>query len=67
MSFNLTWHLGASQSNLTRLWAGDFGWLHSEIAALEKRAGRAGNRYGCDLGVRLTNLNRRTNHELKSR
>jgi hypothetical protein len=44
-------------------------WLaaFSEIAALEKRAGRAGNRYGCDLGVRLTNLNRRTNHELKSR
>ena len=26
-----------------------------KIAALEKRAGRAGNRHGCDLGVRLTN------------
>jgi hypothetical protein len=25
------------------------------IAALEKRAGEAGNRHGCDFGVRLTN------------
>ena len=26
-----------------------------KIAALEKRAGEAGIRHGCDLGVRLTN------------
>jgi hypothetical protein len=47
--------MSASQSNLTRLQAGDLGGLHSEITALEKRAGEAGNRHGCDLGVRLTN------------
>jgi hypothetical protein len=34
---------------------------------LEKRAGEAGIRHGCDLGMRLTNPKRRTNHELKSR
>jgi hypothetical protein len=55
MSCNLTWHMSAAQSNLTRSQAGDLGWSHSEIAALEKRAGEAGNRHGCDLGVRLTN------------
>jgi hypothetical protein len=47
--------MSASQSNLTRLQAGDLGWRHFGIAALEKRAGEAGNRHGCDLGVRLTN------------
>ncbi len=51
MSFNQTWHTSAAQSNLTRLQAGDSGWLHSEITASEKRAGEAGNRHGCDLGV----------------
>jgi hypothetical protein len=51
MSFNPTWHMSASQSNLTRLQAG----CTRKIAALEKRAGKAGNRHGCDLGVRLTN------------
>ena len=37
------------------LQAGDLGGLHRKIAALEKRAGEAGIRHGCDLGVRLTN------------
>jgi len=55
MNFNLTWHMSASQSNLTRLQAGDLGGLHRKIAALEKRAGEAGIHHGCDLGVRLTN------------
>ena len=32
-----------------------FCWRHRKITALEKRAGEAGNRHGCDLGVRLTN------------
>jgi hypothetical protein len=44
-----------------------FYWRHRKIAASEKRAGRAGNRHGCDLGVRLTKPKRRTNYELKSR
>jgi hypothetical protein len=30
MSFNLTWHMSAAKSNLTRLQAGCFGWRHSE-------------------------------------
>jgi hypothetical protein len=30
MKFNLTWHMSAAQSNLTRLQAGDLGWPHSE-------------------------------------
>jgi hypothetical protein len=47
--------MSASQSNLTRSQAGDLGWRHGKIAALEKRAGKAGNRHGCDFGVRLTN------------
>ena len=67
MIFNLTWNTSAAKSNLTRLQAGDLAGCIRKIAALKKRAGRAGNRHGCDLGVRLTNLNRRTNHELKSR
>lgn len=42
------------QSHLTRLRAGYLaGGI--PISALEKRAGEAGNRQGCDLGVRLTN------------
>jgi hypothetical protein len=28
MSFNLTWHMSAAQSNLTRLQAGDLDGLH---------------------------------------
>jgi hypothetical protein len=55
MALNITFFLGAAQSNLTRLQAGHFDWRHRKIAALEKRAGKAGNRHGCDLGVRLTN------------
>jgi len=51
MIFDLTWNTSA-KSNLTRSQAGDLGW---KITALEKRAGEAGNRHGCDLGVRLTN------------
>jgi hypothetical protein len=47
--------MSAAQSILTRLQAGDSGGRHRKIAALEKRAGKAGNRHGCDLGVRLTN------------
>jgi hypothetical protein len=30
MALNLTFHLDAMQSNLTRLEAGHFGWPHSE-------------------------------------
>jgi hypothetical protein len=30
MNFNLTWHMSASQSNLTRSQAGHFDWRHSE-------------------------------------
>jgi hypothetical protein len=30
MNFNLTWNTSAAKSNLTRLQAGDSGWLHSE-------------------------------------
>jgi len=41
MNFNLTWHMSAAKSNLTRLQAGDLGGRHSKIAALEKRAGKA--------------------------
>jgi hypothetical protein len=67
MALNLTFHLDALQSNLTRLQAGDLSWRHSEIAALEKRAGGTGNRHGGDLGMRLTNLKPRMNHELESR
>ena len=63
MDLNITFHLDARQSNLTRLQAGHFGWPHSEIAALEKRAGEAGNRHGGDLDMRLTNLKPRMNHE----
>jgi len=55
MNFNLTWHMSASQSNLTRLQAGDLAACIRKIAALKKRAGEAGNQHGCDLGVRLTN------------
>jgi hypothetical protein len=55
MALNLTFHLDALQSNLTRLQAGDLDGLHSEITALEKRAGGAGNRHGGDLDMRLTN------------
>ena len=29
MSFNLTWHMSAAKSNLTRLQAGDLGGRHS--------------------------------------
>ena len=50
MAQNITFYLGAAQSNLTRLQAG-----HWKITALEKRAGEAGKRNGCDLDVRLTN------------
>jgi hypothetical protein len=67
MKFNLTWHMSAAKSNLARSQAVDLGWRHRKIAALEKRAGEAGNRHGCDLGARLTNLKQRTNHEFKSR
>jgi len=67
MSFNLTWHMSASQSNLTRLQAGDLGGLHFEITVLKKRAGGAGNRHGGDFDMRLTNLKTRMNHELESR
>jgi hypothetical protein len=49
MSFNLTRHMGAAKSNLTRLQAGDLDGRIRKIAALEKRAGEAGNRHGCDL------------------
>jgi hypothetical protein len=56
MTLNITFFLSAAQSNLTRLQAGYFDWRHfRKIAALEKRAGKAGNRHGCDFGVRLTN------------
>jgi hypothetical protein len=55
MNFNLTWHMSASQSNLTRLQAGDLAACIRKIASLEKRAGEAGNRHDCDLGARLTN------------
>jgi hypothetical protein len=55
MTTNITKHLGAAQSHFTRLRAGDVGRPHSEITTLEKPAGKAGNRHGCDLGVRLTN------------
>lgn len=51
MSFNLTSHMSASQSNLMGLQAGDLGWLHQKIAVWEKRAGEAGNHHGCDLNV----------------
>ena len=64
MNFNLTWNTSAAESNLTRLRAGDFSWPHSEIAALEKCAGEAGNRHGSDLGMRLTNLKPRTTMNL---
>jgi hypothetical protein len=30
MSFNLTWHMSAAQSNLTRSQAGDLGWSQLE-------------------------------------
>jgi hypothetical protein len=30
MNFNLTWHMSAAQSNLTRLQAGDSGWPQLE-------------------------------------
>jgi hypothetical protein len=55
MDFNLTWHMSAAKSNLTRLQAWDSGGRHRKITALKKRAGEAGNRHGCDLDVRLTN------------
>jgi len=55
MNFNLTWHMSAAQLNLTRPQAGNFGGGIRKIVALKKRAGKAGNRHGCDLGVRLTN------------
>jgi hypothetical protein len=55
MSFMMTWHMSAAELNLTRLQAGDSGRRHRKITALKKRAGEAGNRHGCDLGVRLTN------------
>jgi hypothetical protein len=55
MSLNLTWHMSTAKSNLMGLQAGDLGGQHRKITPLEKRAGRAGNRHGCDLGVRLTN------------
>jgi hypothetical protein len=51
MNFNPTWHMSASQSNLTRLQAGRFGCRHRKIAALEKRAGEAGNRRSFDLDM----------------
>jgi hypothetical protein len=52
MNFNLTWHMMAAQSNLTRPQAGDLGGgIRRKIAALEKRAGKAGNRSGFDLDV----------------
>jgi hypothetical protein len=54
MALNLTFHLDVLQSNLTRLQAGDLGGGIRKTAALKKRAGKAGNRQGCDLGVRLT-------------
>lgn len=38
-------------------------WLASEIVALEKRAGGAGNQHVGDLDMRLTNLKPRMNHE----
>jgi hypothetical protein len=51
MNFNLTWNTSAAKSNLTRSQAGDLGGLHSEIAALKQRAGKAGNWHGGDLNV----------------
>jgi hypothetical protein len=51
MNFNLTWHMSAAKSNLARLQAGDLGGLHSEDRRFEKRAGKAGNRHGCDLDM----------------
>jgi hypothetical protein len=36
MVLNLTFHLDAVQSNLTRLQAGDLGWPHSERSPLWK-------------------------------
>jgi hypothetical protein len=52
MIFDLTWNTSA-KSNLTRSQAGDLGWPHRKITALEKRAGEAGNRHRFDLDVTL--------------
>jgi ribulose bisphosphate carboxylase small subunit len=40
MSFNLTWHMSAAKSNLTRLQAGDLGWPHSEDRRFRKTCWR---------------------------
>jgi hypothetical protein len=47
----MTWPVSASQSNLAGLQAGIWTGRIRKIAALEKRAGGAGNRHGCDLDV----------------
>jgi hypothetical protein len=52
MNFNLTWHMSASQSNLTRLQAGDLGGLHSEDRRFGKTRWRGWHpprlRFGCE-------------------
>jgi hypothetical protein len=67
MSFNLTWHMSARRNRILRAWGpGIWAGCIGKIAALEKRADGAGNRYGCDFGARLTNRKWRTNHERES-
>ena len=51
MNFYLTSNVGAAQSSLTRLQAGNLNKRIRKIAALEKRAGKAGNRSSFDLDV----------------
>lgn len=53
MSFNLTWHMSASPSNLTRLQVRDLGWLQAKIAALEKCSSGNGNRCGCGFSAAM--------------
>jgi len=52
MNFNPTWNVSASESNLTGLQAGRFGWPHSEDRRFGKTCWRgwqpARRRFGCN-------------------
>jgi hypothetical protein len=57
---------GRSPIEFNGLAGRDSRWPHWKIAAMEKRAGEAGNRHGCGLDATVTKQKRRMNYEPES-
>jgi hypothetical protein len=67
MSFNLTWHMSAAQSNLTRLQAGDSGGLRFGDRRFGKTCWRGWQPPRLRFGRETDELKTEDNHELESR